>query len=124
MGIDIYARWESQTRKEQEAQRQALCSPKAGNVGYLWEDSDGGILPSGHLLREAFHNLEGAFIPAKTLRERLPMTLRLASLREQSCGDTTKEELKAVLKSYMNFVELCERQEAKTRQPVKIIVSW
>jgi hypothetical protein len=37
MGIDIYARWDTQTSEEEEAQYKAVFSSEAGHIGYLRE---------------------------------------------------------------------------------------
>jgi len=34
------------------------------------------------------------------------------------------EQIEPVLKTYTAFVELCEREEAKSGLPTKIIASW
>ena len=125
MGIDIYARWERQTGEEEKAQYEAGFDIESGSVGYLRESYHGEPYATRHLLPEAFEQSDGAFIPAKTLRARLPETLRLAEQRERLIyGATTQKQIEPVLKSYAAFVELCERQEAESGQPVKIIASW
>jgi hypothetical protein len=125
MGIDIYAKWHNQTFEEVNAQHEAVMTVGAGRFGYLREAYHGEPYATQYLLPEAFEQPEGALIPAKTLRERLPETLRLAEERERLIYQAkTPEEIEPVLKSFTAFVELCERQEAKTGKPVKIIASW
>ena len=126
MGIDIYARWENQTGDEVEAQYEAGLTVEAGGIGYLREAYHGEPYVTEYLDAEAFAGKDGfAFIPAATLRERLPETLRLAEKREREVYDETEpEEIERVLQSYRAFVELCERVERKTGKPVKIIASW
>ena len=66
-----------------------------------------------------------AFIPAVVLRNRLPETLRLAERREREIYEVTDpEEIEAVLKSYRDFVALCERKESETGKPCLIIASY
>ena len=125
MGIDIYARWDKQTPEEVQPQYQAAFSVEAGDIGYLREAYHGEPYATRHLVPEAFENPKGALIPAKTLRERLPETLRLAEERERTLYETTtSKQIEPVLKSFTAFVELCERQEAKTGKPVKILAFW
>ena len=126
MGIDIYARWENQTGDEVEAQYEAAMTVEAGDVGYLREAYHGEPYATRHLVAEAFASKDGfAFIPAATLRERLPETLRLAERRErQVYRETRPEEIERVLNSYTAFVELCERVERETSKPVRIVASW
>ena len=68
----------------------------------------------------------GAPIPAVTLRERLSETLATATRRQQLVykegpdNDTTH----IVLKSFSDFVELCERKERETGQPCSIVASY
>ena len=66
-----------------------------------------------------------AFIPAVVLRNRLPETLRLAEKREREIYEITDaDEIEAVLKSYRDFVALCERKEFQTGKPCLIIASY
>ena len=125
MGIDIYARWDKQTPEEVQPQYQAAFSVEAGDIGYLREAYHGEPYATRYLVPEAFENPKGALIPAKTLRERLPETLRLAEERERTLYEaTTRKQIEPVLNSFTAFVELCERQEAKTGKPVKILAFW
>ena len=121
MGIDIYARFERMTG----AQFKTGFYANVGGVGHLREAYHGEPYATRHLVPEAFEQPAGAYIPAKRLRERLPETLRLAEERERSMyGATTIQQIEPVLKTYTAFVELCEREEAKSGLPTKIIASW
>jgi hypothetical protein len=125
MGIDIYARWEGQLPEEVGEQLKVWLSAADGAVGYLREAYHGKPYATRHLVPEAFEQEDGAFIPATRLRERLPETLRLAEERERTIyGAKTPEEIEPTLRSFTAFVELCERMEAKTGAPVKIIASY
>lgn len=125
MGIDIYAHWKGQTEQERDEQHEVWTSAAAGHCGYLREAYHGEPYATQHLMPEAFENESRARIPAATLRERLPETLRLAEIRQRQIYDaTTPEEIQPVLDSYTAFVELCERMERKTGQPVEIAASW
>ena len=127
MGIDIYARWPGQTETEADAPGTDY-SIAHGHIGYLREAYHGEPYATRVLVPEAFDheaNPEGATIPAATLRERLPETLATATRRQQLVykegpdNDTTH----IVLKSFSDFVELCERKERQTGQPCTI-VAW
>src|SRR5437762_2959261 len=112
MGIDIYARWESFGEAEERAQLSAWLSNTDGNVGYLREAYRGEPYATRHLVPEAFESADGACIPARTLRERLAKTLRLAELRERRLyGAKTMKQIEPTLRSFTAFVELCERIE-------------
>ena len=125
MGIDIYARWDNQTDEEVEAQYKAGFDGESGHLGYLREAYHGNPYATRHLVPEAFEQHDGVYIPAATLRERLPETLRLAEERERTVYQANEwSEIEPVLKSYTAFVELCERMETKTGKAVKIIASW
>src|SRR5947209_14236872 len=106
MGIDIWASWDP----ERGAKDAAL-----GDVRYFREAYHGGPYVTHYLLSEVFaypgHNV---FIPAETLRKRLPEALRIAALRERIVYHSTDEDLAAVRERFTNFVELCERMERKT----------
>jgi len=125
MGIDIYTRWKGQTAEEEAAQYKALLTIDAGNIGYLREAYHGEPYATRYLVPEAFEYPDGVCIPAARLRERLPETLRLAEKRERELyGGATTEDIEPVLRSYTAFVELCERKEAETGEPVTIIASF
>ncbi len=62
---------------------------------------------------------------AETLWERLPETLKAAEQRERELyGETDINEIGHVLKSYVDFVELCARKEDETGKPCLIIASY
>ena len=125
MGIDIYARWEGQTEAEETAQyASAFCSD--GLIGYLREAYHGEPYATKFLCREAFESTTGhSPICASVLRERLPESLRLAEHREREIyGAKTPAEIEPVLKSFRDFVSLCEVKEQETGAPVTIIASY
>jgi len=128
MGIDIYARWPGQTEDEADAQGTGY-SIAHGHIGYLREAYHGEPYATRVLVPEAFDRVahpSGAPIPAATLRERLPETLATATRRQQLVykegpdDDTTH----IVLKSFSDFVELCERKERETGQPCSIVACY
>ncbi|PIR50290.1 hypothetical protein COU79_00190 [Candidatus Peregrinibacteria bacterium CG10_big_fil_rev_8_21_14_0_10_54_7] len=126
MGIDIYARWEGQTKEEEEAQY-ILFSAVHGHVGYLREAYHGEPYATRHLMAEVFKSAEGkAKIPAKVLRKRLPETIRLAKKRQRVVyehkGSINDDH--PVIKSFTDFVDLCERKERETGKPVTILASY
>jgi hypothetical protein len=124
MGIDIYARWKEQTTKEEKAQITGF-SVVHGHVGYLREAYHGEPYATKFLVKEAFESKNGeAKIPASALRARLPKTLELARERAVNVYGETGEKARATVKSFLDFVELCEEKERKTGEPVTIVASY
>ena len=125
MGIDIYARWRGQTDEEAEAQ---ICGFDVGkgSVGYLREAYHGEPYATRYLLGEAFASADGtARIPAALLRARLPRTLELAMKREVLVyGAEIVSQDDAPVRSFIDFVELCEEKERETGEPVQIVASY
>jgi hypothetical protein len=116
MGIDIWASWDG----ERGANDAAL-----GDVRYLREAYHGGPYVTHYLLSEVFANPgQDVFIPAETLRRRLPEALRIAVVRERIVYHSTDEDLAAARKRYEDFVKLCERMERKTGRSARISGSW
>ncbi len=124
MGIDIYAKWDGMTETEEIAQHNALLCTGFGHVGYLREAYHGEPYATRVLVPESFETGR-AEIPAETLWERLPETLKAAEQRERELyGETDINEIGHVLKSYVDFVELCARKEDETGKPCLIIASY
>lgn len=126
MGIDVYATWRGQTEEDLKAQCTGF-SVEHGHVGYLREAYHGQPYATRHLVAEAFDSAEcRATIPAKVLRERLPETIRLAKERlrvvYQRGGNIPDDD--PVVKSFADFVALCERKEDETGEPVTIVASY
>lgn len=120
MGIDIYARWRGQTKKEKDAQITGF-SVVHGCVGYLREAYHGEPYATQYLCREAFESeSHEAKIPAATLRERLPHTLGLVEERQRELYGQTEAEIEEVKQSFRDFVELCARKETETGEPCVI----
>ena len=125
MGIDIYMSWEGQTEEEKEAQCTGFDTT-AGSVGYLREAYHGGPYATIVLLPECFgpDSCE-AKISAATLRSRLPVVLETAAARMKSLyGEEAVDNNHPRLRSFIAFVELAERQEAKTGKLVTIYASY
>jgi hypothetical protein len=123
MGIDIHARWPEQDEDSRQAQMEAWGSTDHGHLGYIREAYHGEPYPSYHLMPEAFETDEGVAIPAATLQERLPETLRLAAERERVLYSTPEAEIDEAVKQYPEFVKLCARVEEETGKP-PIIEAW
>jgi hypothetical protein len=127
MGIDIYMKWRKQSKKEADAQCTGCCV-EAGRVGYLREAYHGEPYATRHLVREAFDPPYEAEIPAKTLRERLPKTIELAVKRLRVVykvpGNDAELKKHKDVKSFIDFVELAERKEKETGEPVIINASY
>jgi hypothetical protein len=125
MGIDIYARWNGQTDAEEEAQY-AGPALTSGHVGYLRESYHGEPYATWFLCKEAFESeTSEAQIPAAVLRARLPEALILAEARQRTVySETDTAAIAEVTRSFVDFVELCERKERETGTPVTIIASY
>src|SRR5713101_2906203 len=125
MGIDVYAHWKGQTADEAQRIEDAWLSIDCGHAGYLREAYHGEPYATHYLVREAFESPTArASIPAAVLRERLARTLELAAERERTVYGTTGAITTEhpALKSFIDFVELCERKERETGAPVTIVV--
>ena len=125
MGIDIYARWKNQTKREEDLQITGF-SIAHGHVGYLREAYHGEPYATEYLVREAFEAAGGkAYIHASLLRERLPHAIELAKRREREVygRDNALPDSEPTIRSFVDFVELCEEKERETGEPVLIIAS-
>ena len=125
MGIDIYAKWRGQTKKEEEVQITGF-STVSGNVGYLREAYHGEPYATKVLVAEAFDAEDGSVgIPAETLKERLPEVLDLVERREREVYKTTDEkQIQQVKDSFIAFVDLCEKKEEELGEPCQITASY
>lgn len=120
MGIDVYMRWKDQTEDEQQAQITGF-STEHGHVGYLREAYHGEPYATAVLVPEAF--TADVPIKASLLRDRLPDTLRAAETRERTLYHGDDAGVKRVQQSFIDFVDLAERKERETGEPVTIVVS-
>ncbi len=114
MGIQAFARWKGQTKEEKYEE-------------FLSEHWKSEIMCAlQHLVDEAICTLDGdeydVKIPARTLRERLPHALELIEnqLRPKK---NEPEVIEAKKMTYVNFVEMCERKEKETGEPVGIYLN-
>ena len=125
MGIDIYAHWHGETEAECEA-RFTGFSIAHGHVGYLREAYHGEPYATRVLVPEAFDDPNGAPIKAATMRERLPETLRTAIERQTKIYNEPagSEETRLILKSFIDFVDLCARKERERGSPCTISASY
>ncbi len=99
-------------------------SVEHSHVSYLREAYHGEPYATRVLVPESFETGR-AEIPAATLWERLPETLKTAERRERELyGETAINEIGHVLKSYVDFVELCARKQDETGKPCLIIASY
>lgn len=116
MGIDIYAYWQGQTARECEQRDTKVFSIDAGDVGYLREAYHGGPYGTRTLMPEVFGEEGRAFIPAKLLRERLAAVLEVVRERQRKIYELSDDapEMAMACQSFADFVDLCERMEAKT----------
>ena len=69
---------------------------------------------------------EGVAIPASVMRARLPEVVELAIERERDIygHERYEEDTKHVVKSFEDFVSLCEAKEEETGAPCRIIASY
>lgn len=112
MGIDIYLRWELMTEEEVERQFQGF-NIAIGKDGYLREAYHGEPYATKTLLPEVFEAQGDPInIPASTLRERLPETMKAAMKREREVYRKRPNEDSPVVRSFVEFVELAEQLEA------------
>ncbi len=123
MGIDIYVKWKGQSQEEHDNQSSSWFSVTAGKVGYLREAYHGEPYATKFLCPEAFETGQ-AQIPAATLRERLPTTLALAEKRARKLYKAKHAEVEETKQSFRDFVDLCERKEQETGEPVTILASF
>jgi hypothetical protein len=115
----VYAHWKGKTLAEERAQITGH-SLAHGHVGYLRETYDGAPYAIPILVPEAFER--EVEIPATILRGRLDAVLLVAARRQVQvyARDASDDEAKAALKSFVDFVELCERKEKETGKPCRI----
>jgi len=117
MGIDIYMRWEGMTEADREKQITGFDAT-VGDVGYLREAYHGGPYATKYLVEEAFEDGAGdVHIPAKELRERLPLTKDIVIQRAREVYKEELTEDDEIVKSFENFVKLGEALEADGRKP-------
>ena len=117
MGIDIYMRWEGMTEADREKQITGFDAT-VGDVGYLREAYHGGPYATHYLVEEAFEDGAGdVHIPAKELRERLPLTKDIVIQRAREVYKEELTEDDEIVKSFENFVKLGEALEADGRKP-------
>jgi hypothetical protein len=122
-GIDVYAHWSGKTLAEERAQITGH-SVAHGQVGYLREPYDGEPYATLVLVPEAFEG--AAEIPAALLRARLAAALRAGLERQALVYDrqADHEAAKVALKSFIDFVDLCERKERETGKPCRITARY
>lgn len=123
MSIDIYAEWNGMTGADRAAQW-GCCGTEQGHLGYLHEAYDGEPYATVALVPEAFEMCRAPIYSDK-LEARLPAALEIAEQREREIyGVTDEADIKRVLRSIADFVELCARKEAETGQPCLIVASY
>lgn len=124
MGIDVYATWSTQTEEQRDAQLNVWMQAWKGHLGYLREAYHGEPYATRFLCAEAFEKGEGAPIPCKVLKARLPRALALAEMRERTIYHSRPAAIERTKQSYRDFVALCEAKENETGEPVFISADW
>jgi hypothetical protein len=123
MGIDIYMRWDGMTEGDRDKQITGFDAT-VGDVGYLREAYHGGPYATKYLVEEAFENGAGdVHIPAKKLRERLPLTKDIVIQRAKEVYEEELTEDDEVVKAFEDFVKLGEALEEDGRKPT-VYASW
>ena len=123
MGIDIYMRWDGMTEGDRDKQITGFDAT-VGDVGYLREAYHGGPYATQYLVEEAFENGAGdVHIPAKKLRERLPLTKDIVIQRAKEVYEEELTEDDEVVKAFEDFVKLGEALEEDGRKPT-VYASW
>jgi hypothetical protein len=126
MGVDVYAEWRGQNWNWNERmleEPELIWSTTSGHLGYLREAVSRGPFVTPTLLREAFAaKSQRAKIPAAVMRERLPEAM--ATVLEQIRTYRPAGETDPMVKTFADFVDLCERMEAATGEPCSIYVSY
>ena len=125
MGIDICAKWATQTEEEREAQITSLFDVTKGRVGYLREAYHGEPYATRILVAEAFDaDSREAEIPAAVMRSRLPDVIQAAMLRSRQIYRKEAMPDDPCIKSFTDFVDLCQRKETETGKPCTIVASY
>jgi hypothetical protein len=122
MAVNIFARWRNQSPDDMEKQDLAWSLRcYAGKDGFLIELYDGNLAayPGRYLFAEAFSR--GTRIKAATLRKRLPQTLAIVEKLERQFPEHSEWTIETIKQQYRDFVELCERKEKETGEPVLIV---
>jgi len=122
MGIDIYMKLSGQTQRRVGSS--GAFSVISGHTGYLREAYHGEPYATRYLVREAFEPPYAVAIPAKILRKRLARTITLAMKRQREVYKAKTSKKDPIVKSYIDFVELAEREEKETGKPVIIGASY
>jgi hypothetical protein len=110
-------RWDGMTEDDRDKQITGFDAT-VGDVGYLREAYHGGPYATKYLVEEAFEDGAGdVHIPAKELRERLPLTKDIVIQRAREVYKEELTEDDEIVKSFENFVKLGEALEADGRKP-------
>lgn len=124
MGIDIYLKWDGQTKSEEKAQLTGF-STSHGHVGYLREAYHGGPYATRILFSEGFNSDNYTItLESKILEARLPDAIKATIEREKTIYHATQEEAEScpMIKSLKDFAALHKKLEADGRNP-KIEIS-
>ena len=118
MGIDVYMRWDDQTKAEENAQYTGF-SAVHGYVGYLREAYHGGPYATKVLVPEDWKSEDegGVIISSEALRQRLPSVLNVAKERSRLVYNKLMADDDPVLQSFRDFVALHERLETEGKHP-------
>lgn len=123
MGIDIYMKWDGQTKEEEKKQFQGFdCT--IGDAGYLREAYHGEPYATKILVPEAFESDGEIEISADKLKKRLPKVLETARKRSLKIYNKETSEEDPEIKAFSDFVSLAEAKEKELGKPVRIYASY
>ena len=123
MGIDIYMKWHEHEKEKQLTGFEV--SGRAGSHGYLREAYHGGPYAMKVLLHECWEQEQPEdrlSFSAATLRERLPDAIDAAVIRYKLIYN--EDDASEMAEALTQFVELAERKEKETGQPVTVYASY
>lgn len=119
MGIDVYLKWEGQTKEEADEQITGF-SIGHGHVGYLRESYGSPLTATTELIPSQYwHEQNGEPIDPAVLRENLPAALEVCKKRYEGNPENTA----MAVKSFEDFVALAEAKAAEGRE-VRIRISY
>lgn len=123
MGIDVYLRWDKQTKEEHDKQITGYDITK-GDVGYLREAYHGSVYATEVLMSEDWDKQgEGLVIKNSVLKSRLSDTIKTVIERHKTTYSEILTEDSPYVKSFVNFVDLHGKLEKENRNP-RIVISY
>lgn len=141
--ISVFMTWKGQPEEARKRQMASLLDNTAGNIGYLTEQYSGAPYPTTMLCKEAFRTEDpnGVAIPAADMRARLPEVILLAKQKAAKFQGDPRNNSKEIeisaaskevlpddttpsVRAFVDFVELAEKMEKETGEPVTIVARF